>query len=307
MPNHNHDHNHDHTHNHSHSVTDNIALSFVINTSFALIELVGGIYTNSQAVISDALHDFGDSISLGLGFWLEKKSVKGKTDKYNYGQRRFSLLAGLVSGGVLIAGSIYIVVTSIAKIQNPEKVNFQGVIILAIFGVLMNGAVYLKSRRGKSINEKFISFHFLEDALGWIAVLASAVFNLFYNLPVLDSILSIAIALFTLYRVYQTITQTFHILLQGVPVNLDIRQVRALFIDNPLVSEFHDLNVWSMDGQEHIMSVHIVINDDTSTTVIQDLKHKLKHDLEHLGIIHATLEIETVNEQCHQKIKGDNI
>jgi cobalt-zinc-cadmium efflux system protein len=305
MPNHNHD--HPHSHNHSHSVTDNIALSFVINTSFAIIELIGGVLTNSQAVISDALHDFGDSISLGLGFWLEKKSVKGKTDKFNYGKRRFSLLAGLVSGGVLIAGSIYIIITSIAKIQNPEKVNFQGVIILAIFGVLMNGAVYLRSRKGKSINEKFISFHFLEDALGWIAVLASAVFNLFYNLPVFDSILSIAIAFFTLYRVYQTITQTFYILLQGVPVNLDIRQVRAVLIDNPLVVEFHDLNVWSMDGQEHIMSVHIVVKDDTSITAIQDFKHQVKHDLEHLGIIHVTLEIETINEQCHQKIKGLDI
>jgi cobalt-zinc-cadmium efflux system protein len=301
MPNHNHDHSHDHSHNHSHSVTDNIALSFVINTSFALIELVGGIYTNSQAVISDALHDFGDSISLGLGFWLEKKSVKGKTDKYNYGQRRFSLLAGLVSGGVLIAGSIYIVITSIAKIQNPEKVNFQGVIILAIFGVLMNGAVYLKSRSGKSINEKFISFHFLEDALGWIAVLISAVINLFYNLPILDSILSIAIALFTLYRVYQTITKTFHILLQGVPNNLDMKQVRALFVDNVDFVSFHDLNVWSMDGEQHIMSIHIVVKDDIGQQKIQELKHHIKHQLEDLGIIHATLEIENENELCHQK------
>jgi cobalt-zinc-cadmium efflux system protein len=303
MPKHNHSESHSHApgHNHSHSVTDKIALSFVINTAFAIIELVGGVYTNSQAVTSDALHDFGDSISLGLGFWLEKKSVRGRTDKYNYGQRRFSLLAGLVSGGVLIAGSIYIILTSITKIQSPEKINFQGVVVLAIFGILMNGAIYLKTRAGKSINERFVNFHFLEDALGWIAVLISAVINLFYNLPILDSILSIAIALFTLYRVYQTITKTFHILLQGVPNNLDMKQVRALFVDNVDVVSFHDLNVWSMDGEQHIMSIHIVVKDDIGQQKIQELKHHIKHQLEDLGIIHATLEIENENEHCHQK------
>ena len=293
-----HSHNHD---NHNHGLSKNILLSFILNTTFACIELTGGIITNSQAIISDSIHDFGDSISLGLSYFLEKKSTAGRTEEFNYGTRRLSLLSGLISGCILISGSIVIIISSIPRLLNPEKINFQGVIWIALFGVVINGMVYLKNRKEESLNGKMVSWHFLEDALGWIAVLISGIINLFVNLPILDSSLAIAIAFFTLYRVTQNLIKIYNVFMQKSPKDFDRVNFEKLINDDPNILTYHDLNIWSLDGQKHILSVHLVLKENTANQQINILKDALNHNLEKLNVNHCTIETEFKSDNCHKK------
>jgi cobalt-zinc-cadmium efflux system protein len=288
---------HSHDHDHNHSVSNNLGISFVINTIFLAIEIIGGIYTNSQAILSDALHDFGDSLSIGLSYYFEKKSNSQSNEKYNYGLKRLSLMASLISAGVLMLGSVLIIWNSVPRLFNPEPVKFGTVVILACLGVALNGFVFLKTRGGHNHNEKMVSLHFLEDTLGWVGVLIAGVINLYYNLPILDPIISIAVAVFTFYRVIINLKSTLNIFMQATPDNLERNKVVDIFKSNSNVIDFHDLNIWSLDGSDHILSVHLVVKD-----LAIDVKHNIKHSLEDIGIIHSTLELELIDDNCHKKI-----
>ncbi|HEY1114932.1 MAG TPA: cation diffusion facilitator family transporter, partial [Chitinophagaceae bacterium] len=208
-----HHHGHSHAHSHAHA-TGNIAVAFFLNTAFALIELVGGLLTNSVAILSDALHDFGDSLSLGTAWYFQKKSKKTRTEHYTYGYRRFSLVGAFVNAMVLIVGSIFIIREAVERLFRPEPADARGMLLLALLGIVVNGVAMLQLRKGGSINERVVSLHFLEDVLGWVAVLVGAVVMLFADLPVIDPVLSLAIASFVLFNVYRNIKPAFKIILQ---------------------------------------------------------------------------------------------
>ena len=193
-------HNH---HHHSHgSSTENIAVAFFLNLAFTIIEFIGGFYTNSLAIMSDALHDLGDSLSLGLSWYFQKKSTKRANKKYSYGYKRFSLLGAVINSIVLVIGSVFIIKEAIPRIINPENADAKGMMWLAVLGIIVNGAAVLKLKKGTSINERVVSLHLLEDVLGWVVVLLASIVMQFWDVPVLDPVLSIAIAGFVLFNVY---------------------------------------------------------------------------------------------------------
>lgn len=293
-----HHHNHDHGQAGSGSVS-NLAWAFALNTFFALVELVGGYLTNSVSIASDALHDFGDSLSLGLSLYFHKKSNRKSDLRYTYGYRRFSLIGAFVNSIVLIAGSVFVIKEAVERIMHPVQPDANGMVWLALLGILVNGAAMFRLRKGHSVNERVISLHFIEDLLGWIAVLAGALVMRFYDVPVLDPILSLLIACYILYNVYGNIKATIGIVLQGFPESIDRQKVMQVFESAGEIRSVHDLHVWSLDGNFHVLSAHVVLHKDAMLAEVEPLKQKLKHAMEGEGIDHCTLEFELEGAHCH--------
>lgn len=220
---HHHHHGHDHSHDHE---TKNIQVAFWLNLGFALFEIAGGLYTNSVAIMSDALHDLGDSLSLGTSWYFQKKSQQKRDSTFTYGYRRFSLLGAFINSIVLTVGSAFIISESVQRIFNPAQPNAKGMLILAVIGIGVNLIAMLRLKRGISINERVISLHFLEDVMGWAAVLIGSLVMMFYSVPILDPILSLGIALFILFNVYKNMKTVFQIVLQGAPENISEEKSR---------------------------------------------------------------------------------
>ncbi len=277
--------------------TKNIRTAFFLNLAFAFVELIGGIITNSVAILSDAVHDFGDSISLAIAWALQKKSNKAKDDKYSYGYKRFSLLSSVILSGILLVGSILILVEAIGRLFNPQEVNAQGMLWLAILGIIVNGLAALSVKRGKTLNERAVFLHIMEDVLGWIGVLVISIVMIFVNLPILDPILSISITIWVLYNVYKNLKATFNILLQAFPKNVDVKKLTKEIeaIDN--VISIHDLHIWTQDGNSHVMTLHIVAEKNYET-----IKNKIREIAKTFNIDHVTIEFEGEDSACEVKL-----
>ena len=284
-------------HHHDHS-TENIRTAFFLNLGFAIIEVIGGLLTNSVAILSDALHDFGDSLTLGVSWYFSKVAAKKGDEKYSYGYKRFSLLGAIISSIVLLTGSIFIITEAIPRILNPVQPDTSGMILLGILGVGVNGGAALRLSKGHSINEKVVYLHLLEDVLGWVAVLIGAVVMHFTDLPIIDPILSVLIALFILFNVFKNLKQSFKIILQGTPQDLDLEKIHEEVLSVSEVRSFHDCHTWTMDGEYHVLSIHLIVKDLDMTT-LEKVKKEVKEKLKSVGIDHTTIEFEQEGADCN--------
>ncbi|MDR0692706.1 MAG: cation diffusion facilitator family transporter [Prevotellaceae bacterium] len=289
----------DHHHGHTQGrISGNIDLAFFLNLGFAVIELTGGLLTNSVAILSDAFHDAGDCVSLGVSWYLQKVSGRGRDKRYSYGYRRFSLLGALFLSVVLLIGSAFIIKESIARIIAPEPAHAQGMLLLAVLGIAINGLAALRMRKGASFNERAIFVHIMEDVLGWIAVLAASVVMLLVDFPVIDPILSLAICVWVLYNVYKNLKGTLKVLLQEIPGNVDTEKLETALCALEHVLQVHDLHVWTLDGEQHIMTLHAVISGNLPASDRQALKASIKAVCDGFDIHHVTVEFETETEKC---------
>jgi cobalt-zinc-cadmium efflux system protein len=288
------------THNHRNhqNTTSNIRLAFFLNLGFTIVEIAGGFWTNSIAIISDALHDFGDSLSLGLSWILEKYSRKKKDEKYSYGYKRYSLLAALINSLILISGSIYIIYRAISRIANPQFSNAKGMMFFAIAGVIVNGLAVLRLRKGKTLNEKVVTLHLLEDVLGWMVILIISIVMIFKNIPVLDPILSIIITVYVLYNVAFNLKKTFSVFLQAVPEGISIKELDKKILGIDKVKNIHHTHIWSIDSLNNILTTHIVVEDNITNAEIIDIKKRVKDIAKSLKLEHTTTEIEYECEFC---------
>jgi cobalt-zinc-cadmium efflux system protein len=295
----------DHTKNgHSHNPSNsskNITVAFWLNTFFALLELAGGFYTNSVAILSDALHDFGDSLSLGLAYYLQKKSEKRKDLFFSYGYKRFSLLGAFITSIVLTVGSVFIIIEATQRFANPQQPDTKGMLVLAFIGIAVNGAAMLRLKKGKTVSEKAISLHFLEDVLGWVAVLVGAIVMSVAQVPLLDPILSIGIAIFILINVYKNIHTVLKIVLQSVPENLSENEIKKQVEEFTELSEIHDIHSWSMDGIYNVVTFHAVLKENKTQDELENLKSRIKAKLIKFNISHITIEFEF--EKCSDELE----
>ena len=269
-------HNYDHSHNHS---DGNVKVAFFLNLSFTIIEIIGGLYTNSLAILSDALHDLGDSLSLELSWYFQKLSKKGRTKKFSYGYKRFSLLGAIINSIVLVAGSIFILTKAIPELFNPGETNVQGMLYLAILGIVVNGAAVLKLRKGESLNEKVVSLHLLEDVLGWVAVLIGSVIIMYTDAPFIDPLLSVLISLFVLYNVYKNLRKSMLVILQGIPEDVSLEVIKEKLKDISEITDVHDNHVWSMDGEYNILTIHLRLDKDYKLSRQAKLKETVRSQL----------------------------
>lgn len=288
-------------HHHHHRTPDgstrNIGFAFWLNLSFALIELVGGWWTQSLAITSDALHDFGDALSLGLGYFLQRKSSSGPSEQFSYGPRRLSLLSALISGVVISVGAVFIAVESIRSFQDGREPHSQGMMLLAVLGIAVNGFAALKLARGQTHNEKVLSWHMIEDLLGWVAVLVGSILIYFFGWTWLDSALALGISAFILFNVVRGLIQTTNLFLQANPDPHALRHFRESVEGMPEVFETHDVHFWSLDGVRHIVTLHTVLHDVATAEQVKENVRQLAAKA--LGDCHVTIEIESTDEHCH--------
>lgn len=294
-----HDHSHgEHDHSHAHAITNNLTVAFILNLSFTIIEIIGGLLTNSIAILSDAIHDFGDTVAIGSALFLEKKSEQKRDSKFSYGYRRWSTLSALINVVILTTGSIFIIAETIPRLLHPQAVHTGGMMGLAVLGLIMNGIAVFRLKGDSSLNNKTVMLHLLEDTLGWAAVLVGAVVMHFTELYLIDPLLSLLIAAIILRNAVINLKKIMEIFLQAVPKKLDIKLLEKNILSNPEVTEVHDIHVWSMDGDFNVASLHIVVSSKEILSHMEELKQRVREEFHQLGVTHVTIEIEHPDENC---------
>ncbi|HEX9796888.1 MAG TPA: cation diffusion facilitator family transporter [Anaerolineales bacterium] len=288
-----------HQHNHDHgSSSENLRAAFFLNLGFTVLELIVGLWTNSVAILSDSVHDLGDSLSLGLSWLLERRAGRGSDRRYTYGYRRYSLLGALTSTIVLLAGSLFVLAEALPRLLQPEQPNASGMALFALVGIAVNGLAVLRVGGDHSINARVIAWHLLEDVLGWVAVLIVGLVLLVWDLPVLDPVLSILITAYILFNVLRNLRRTLAVFLQAAPEELELERVEGQILDLHHVLALHHTHLWSLDGVHHVLTAHIVVDDQTSGQQIIDLKCDLRDLTADLSLEHTTFEIEFEREEC---------
>ena len=284
----------------------NMKLAFFLNFGFAILEIIGGIFTNSMAIISDAIHDLGDSMSIGIAVVLEKLSLKKPDKKYTYGYGRYSVVGALINLVILSVGSVIIVLNAVPRLINPETVNANGMLVFAILGILVNLIGTLKTSHSHNISEKVINLHLLEDLLGWVLVLVTSIVINVWNIYILDPILSLILAFFIIINVIKNLKRVIEVLLEKIPSNINIDKIVEEVNAMEEVKSIHHVHVWSIDGNFNCFTGHIEIDCNLSNEKIEEIKENVKHLLSHNNVQHSTLEFETKpcnDEECSNEIE----
>ncbi|MCI0712934.1 MAG: cation diffusion facilitator family transporter [Chloroflexi bacterium] len=281
-----------------HENTGNLMLAFALNFGFTILEIVGGLLINSVAILSDAVHDLGDSISLGLAWQLNRISEKEDNERYSYGYVRFSLLGALINTIILVVGSVIILTQAVPRLIDPQSFDAQGMVLFGIIGVAANGAAAYRLRGAQSKNVQVVSWHLLEDVLGWVAVLIVGIISLFIDVPILDPLLSIFITLFILYNVANKLLETVNLFLQAVPVDIDMAALKDRLLRVDGVDSAHHTHVWSLDGEHHVFTSHIVVDENASREAAYAVKKHCREQLAEFEFTHITIETEFGPDDC---------
>ncbi|TDP27707.1 cobalt-zinc-cadmium efflux system protein [Idiomarina aquatica] len=290
---------HHHNHDHSKDMPSNrLGWAFLLNFVFTIIEFIGGFLTNSTAILADAVHDLGDSLSLGLAWILNKLGKKQANQHFTYGYKRLNLAGAFINAVVLIAGSAWVLVEAIPRLWNPQMPVADGMIALAVVGITVNGFAAYKLSEGKTLNERVINWHLLEDVLGWVAVLIVGIVLLFVDCPILDPLLSIGFTLFILVNVLRNLWATLKLFIQATPDKETYRQVADTLLELPHVADLHHLHFWSLDGEEHVLTVHLVLSKNLDIEARSDLKQRIDDVLAPYALSHTTVELEDPDEAC---------
>ena len=272
----------------------NILAAFLLNLTFSVFEFVGGALTGSVAILSDALHDIGDAASIGVSFFLEKKSIQPPDGTYTYGYVRYSVIGGFITSLVLLVSSVVIIYNAACRILVPTPIHYDRMIFFAVVGVCVNFLAALLTREGGSINQRAVNLHMLEDVLGWVIVLVGGIIMRFTNFYLLDPIMSIGVSVFILIHTFRNLKEIFNLFLEKVPHGMDVASVKAHVDAIDGVLDAHHIHLWSTDGQNHIATMHIVTDREG-----QKIKNAVREKLNRLGIGHVTMELETSSEHCH--------
>ncbi len=272
----------------------NILIAFVLNLAFSVFEFIGGLFTGSVAILSDAVHDIGDATSIGASYFLERKSKKQPDDNYTYGYARYSVIGSVITTVILLFGSVLVIWHAVLKCMNPTEIDYNGMIIFAVVGVLVNFAAALFTRAGDSLNQRAVNLHMLEDVLGWALVLVGAVVMRFTDFALIDPILSIGIAVFIFAGALKNLRIALELFLEKAPHGVSVAEIKAHVCALEGVVDVHHVHVWSMDGEHHYATMHVVCKGDW-----HDVKERVRAELAEHGIGHVTLEQEAPDEPCN--------
>lgn len=271
----------------------NILIAFLLNLFFSIFEIFGALLTNSVSIFSDAIHDLLDSLSIGITFFLEKISKKKRDDTYTYGYARYSVLGALITTCILFISSILIIYHSIERIFNPVELNYNGMLIIAIFGVLINSLATYFTKDGSSLNQKAVNLHMLEDVLGWIIVLIGSIVIKYTKILWIDSVISIIVSTIIIFKTLNHLNQILDLFLLKKPVNINIEEIKQALLNIDGVKDIHHFHVWSLDTINNFATLHVVTD--------KKIKDKIRSTLKHHGINNVTIEIEDTKEICHNK------
>ena len=276
---------------------ENIKIAFLLNLAFSIVEAIGGILTNSISIISDSLHNLGDSITIGINYIFEKKSKKLPNKEYSYGYLRYTMLGSLIASFILLVGSVVIIYNVVPRLIKPLSVNYDAMIIFGIFGLLINLYATIKIMRSKEKDKK-INTHMIEDTVIWLFILTGSICIKVFDTVIIDPILSLLIAVYILYQVYKYMKNIYNIFMEKVPKNVKIDEIKKDIEENENIDNVHHIHIWSMDGVNNYMTAHIHLNKVLSEEEIIKTKNDVKNKLMEDKINHITLEVEYFNERC---------
>ena len=274
----------------------NILIAFILNLGFSIFEFIGGAITNSVAIISDSIHDMGDAMSIGVSYFLEKKSKKKPDDKYTYGYVRYSVIGSTITTIILIIGSLFVIYNAIKRFINPIDINYNGMIIFAVVGVVVNFLAAYFTKEGDSLNQKSVNLHMLEDVLGWGVVLIGAIIMRFTDIRIIDPILSILVALFIFKNAVSNFKSILDLFLEKTPNGISISELKEHLLGIEGIKNVHHVHIWSIDGYNNYATMHIVLDGYN-----KKIKKLVKEELKEHGISHTTIEIEDSDEICEDE------
>ena len=271
----------------------NIFIAFVLNLFFSVFEFFGGMFTGSVAIISDSIHDIGDAASIGLSYFLEKKSKKQPDATYTYGYSRYAVVGSVITTLILLFGSATVIYNAIIRILAPVEINYNGMLLFAVIGVCVNLGAAFFTREGGSLNQRAVNLHMLEDVLGWVVVLIGAIVMRFTNFVLIDPLMSIGVAIFIFINAIENLKQAVDVFLEKAPEDLNVEEIKEHLSHIEGVLDVHHVHVWSMDGHSNYATMHVLTNSD-----FYEIKQRIREKLREHGIGHVTLELETEHERC---------
>ncbi len=272
----------------------NILIAFILNLLFSIFEFVGGTLTGSVAIVSDAVHDIGDAVSIGVSYFLERKSKKEPDEIFTYGYTRFSVVGSLITTVILLCGSAAVVYNAVTRIINPVAIDYKGMILFAIIGTGVNLFAALLTKDGHSLNQKAVNLHMLEDVLGWVVVLLGAIVMHFTDFAILDPIMSIGVSVFIFINAVKNLREIENLFLEKTPSSIKIQEIKHHLCEIEGVLDIHHIHIWSIDGYNHYATMHIVTDDEGGK-----IKEKIRNELKVFNVVHVTLELENSGEHCH--------
>ncbi|MFT4994817.1 MAG: cobalt-zinc-cadmium efflux system protein, partial [Paraglaciecola sp.] len=275
--------------------------AFALNVGFTIIEFIGGWLTNSTAIMADAVHDLGDSLAIASAWILNKVGSKQADRYFSYGYKRLSLFGALINGVVLIVGCVWVLFEALPRLFAPQMPVAEGMFVLAIVGVVVNGYAAYKLSEGESLNERVLNWHLIEDVMGWVAVLLVSIVLMFVNWPILDPILSIGFTLFILFNVFKTLRETLSLFLQAVPDQKVQWAIRKDLLNIKQIADLHHLHFWSLDGEHHVLTAHLLLNAMLPAEQLIVLKDEISRSLKKYDLAHTTIEFEFPEETCRDK------
>ncbi len=271
----------------------NILVAFLLNLTFSVFEFIGGTICGSVAIVSDSIHDMGDAMIIGVSYFLEKKSRKSPDERYTYGYIRYSVMGSVITTLILLLGSLMVIINAINRIINPVEIHYDGMIIFAVFGAVINFCAAYFTREGDSLNQKAVNLHMLEDVLGWVVVLIGAILMRFTDIAVIDPVMSICVALFILVNAFKNLKEVLDLFLEKSPDSISIDEIKNHILQIDGVIDIHHIHIRSLDGYSNAATMHVVTDANN-----KEIKAKIKEELKEHGINHATLELESSDEKC---------
>lgn len=277
---------------------NNTKITILFNLTFSILEIIGGFLTNSISIISSAIHDFGDSITVCLENLFNKKSKQKPNNKYSFGYSRYKLIGKFFTSILLLITSGIIIYFAINRIKNPLNINYDGMIIFSIFGILLNAYVAYKLK-----NDKENNYNTMIDVYGWLIVLISSILIKLFKIFIIDPVVAIIMALYMLYQTYKYLNEIFIAIMEKVPVALNIDKIQNdIIINNSNIKEIDNLNIWSIDNKNIYFTGHIILNENLDYKKIIELKNNIKKYLNEQNINHITLEFINKDEiKCKTK------
>jgi cobalt-zinc-cadmium efflux system protein len=286
---------HDHHHHHKDISGKNLLITSLLNLAITIVEIAGGLISNSLALLSDALHNLGDTSAVFIAYMAHLISRKGRTSKKTFGYKRIEILAALFNAIVLIVITSYLFVEAFRRIRHPEPIKGNVMFVVAVVGLLANilSVLLLKRDSKHNINVRAAYLHLLGDTISSVAVIAGAVFIYFFGWYWIDPLITFIVGLYILKETWVVLKQAVEILMQGTPEDLDLTEVKEALEDLPEIDNIHHVHAWNLNDNEIHFECHVDLNDDIRVSQTEKIKDKI-HEilLNKFNITHVTIQYE---------------
>ena len=279
-----------HEHDYNKQATKNLSFALILNLIFNVIVILGGIFTNSVAILTDAVHDLGDTLAILIAWIMQKISQKKSNEKFTYGYKRFSVLGAVITSTIVICACTVVAYEAIERLFTPEASSAEGMLIVAILGLIFKGLSVYTLHKGKTFNERSILVHLTGDVIEWMIVLILSIVLFLNNYPLLDPIASILISIWIIYNLAKNLYKSLKVILQGAPDNFDIKKFKNEIREIDGVKGISDLHIWTIDGLSHILTVKIMVSRETDLLTLSHIKYHINELAIKYEIYDSTIE-----------------